>query len=99
MSSPSDQELLWLYLKTKIDKPYLKFVAMPFIPYSITKRYANGKRPTRTVEGHRHWRMTIKTLPITKGNTEKSITKTNWLMKEYHIPGSELTLCRIYLNK
>ncbi|KAI3854009.1 hypothetical protein MKX03_016514 [Papaver bracteatum] len=99
MSSPSDQELLWLYLKTKIDNPDLKFVAMPFIPYSITKRYANGKRPTRTMEGHRHWRMTIKTLPITKGNTEKSITKTNWLIKEYHIPGSELTLCRIYLNK
>ncbi|KAI3966094.1 hypothetical protein MKW92_044672 [Papaver armeniacum] len=30
---------------------------------------------------------------------DKSSTKTNWLMKEYHIPGSELTLCRIYLNK
>ncbi|KAI3866536.1 hypothetical protein MKX03_015962 [Papaver bracteatum] len=29
----------------------------------------------------------------------KSKTKTNWLMKEYHIPGSELTLCKIYLNK
>ncbi|KAI3865656.1 hypothetical protein MKW98_012770 [Papaver atlanticum] len=29
----------------------------------------------------------------------KSSTKTNWLMKEYHIPGSECTLCKIYLNK
>ncbi|KAI3854008.1 hypothetical protein MKX03_016513 [Papaver bracteatum] len=95
MSSPSDQELLWLYLKTKIDNPDLKFEAMPLYPISITKRYANGKRPTRIVEGHQHWRMTTKTLPSRK----KNITKTNWLKKEYHIPGSELTLCRIYLNK
>ncbi|KAI3861941.1 hypothetical protein MKX03_004449 [Papaver bracteatum] len=32
-------------------------------------------------------------------DNNKSSTKTNWLMKEYHIPGCELTLCRIYLNK
>ncbi|KAI3950116.1 hypothetical protein MKW98_008561 [Papaver atlanticum] len=30
---------------------------------------------------------------------KKSDTKTDWLMKEYHIAGSEWTLCKIYLNK
>ncbi|KAI3866538.1 hypothetical protein MKX03_027596 [Papaver bracteatum] len=30
---------------------------------------------------------------------KKSDTKTDWLMKEYLIPGSECTLCKIYLNK
>ncbi|XP_026414324.1 NAC domain-containing protein 72-like [Papaver somniferum] len=28
----------------------------------------------------------------------KRITETNWLMEEYHIPGSDWTLCWIYLN-
>ncbi|KAI3920500.1 hypothetical protein MKX01_000839 [Papaver californicum] len=71
-----------------------------------TKRYANGKRPTRTVEGHGYWRMSTKTQPVYAGNMQqarpsenKSITKTNWLMKEYHIADKELTLCRMYLNK
>ncbi|RZC75793.1 hypothetical protein C5167_000070 [Papaver somniferum] len=82
-----------------------------------TIRYANGKRPIRTVGGHGHWRMSTKTEPVMEGSEEvgkksglvfhtvgrqgdkKSNTKTNWLMKEYHMTGSEWTLCRIYLNK
>ncbi|KAI3902527.1 hypothetical protein MKW92_032691 [Papaver armeniacum] len=80
-----------------------------------TKRHANGKRPNRTVEGHGYWRMStsepVKSGSTEVGEKNglvfhtgtprdnKSITKTNWLMKEYHIPGNELTLCRIYLNQ
>ncbi|KAI3926411.1 hypothetical protein MKX01_032599 [Papaver californicum] len=82
-----------------------------------TKRYVNGKRPTRTVPGHGYWRMSTKTEPVNAGNMQqvgeksglvfhtgrpsenKTITKTNWLMKEYHITDNEWTLCKIYLNK
>ncbi|KAI3995837.1 hypothetical protein MKX01_020372 [Papaver californicum] len=82
-----------------------------------TKRYANGKRPTRTVAGHGYWRMSTKTQPVYAENMQqvgeksglvfhtgspsenKSLTKTNWLMKEYHIADKEWTLCKIYLNK
>ncbi|KAI3846502.1 hypothetical protein MKW92_035121 [Papaver armeniacum] len=138
--NPSDQELLSMYLKPKIENPEIQFAVMPCMPdvnaYEYhpeklleryqeksgyfftqrTKRCANGNRPNRTVEGHGYWRMSIKTEPVKEGDTEvgkksglvfhtgspsddKSTTKTNWLMKEYHIPGSEWTLCRIYLNK
>ncbi|KAI3950123.1 hypothetical protein MKW98_008568 [Papaver atlanticum] len=71
--------------------------------------FYTGRR--RDVEGHGHWRMDRKTEPVMACNTEveeksgrgddksNRSTKTNWLMEEYHIPGSDWTLCWIYLFK
>ncbi|XP_026444592.1 NAC transcription factor 29-like [Papaver somniferum] len=69
--------------------------------------FLTGRR--RDVEGHGHWQMNRKTEHVMAGNTEifhtggpkddKSNTKTNRLMEEYHIPGSDWTLCWIYLFK
>ncbi|KAI3950085.1 hypothetical protein MKW98_008530 [Papaver atlanticum] len=79
-----------------------------------TQRYAKGKRPTRTVEGHGYWRMSGGTETIKEGGrnvgeksslvfniglqSDKPRISTNWLMKEYHIADSEWVLCEIYLK-
>ncbi|KAI3995659.1 hypothetical protein MKX01_031432 [Papaver californicum] len=135
--APSDQDLLSIYLKIKIEDPSRSF-DFPYIPEANiyeyhpqqllegikeqsaffftqrTKRYANGKRPTRTVEGHGYWRMSGTTNSITEGGRKvgeksslvfniglqsvKPRVATNWLMKEYHMPDKEWALCEIYLK-
>ncbi|KAI3902524.1 hypothetical protein MKW92_032688 [Papaver armeniacum] len=67
-----------------------------------TKRHANGKDPIeldRQVRQYRNWEKNGLVFHTGTTRDNKSSTKTNWLMKEYHIPGNELTLCRIYLNQ
>ncbi|KAI3926426.1 hypothetical protein MKX01_032614 [Papaver californicum] len=135
--APSDQDLLSIYLKKKIENPTWSS-DFPFIPevkiYEYhpqqliegleeqsaffftqrTKRYTNGKRSARTVEGHGYWRMSGTTNTITEGGRnvgEKSClvfniglqsvkprVATNWLMKEYRIPDKEWALCEIYFK-
>ncbi|KAL6545888.1 hypothetical protein OROGR_009762 [Orobanche gracilis] len=98
---PTDEELIIYYLKEEDNYPHLGNKEWYFFTQR-DRRYPNGNRPKRSVEGVGWWKATAGDKSI------RSKEKTNWIMHEYKLSASSTSpssnntrfddwvLCRIY---